>query len=424
LVRGNFTSDNLDEVGDIITREATVNAIPKYRQWGNIRYMHMPKPVATVTRIGEEDDLNWNEVEIKVIDPDAVFQVKNGLLKALSVGIIIRSFEDITIDEETGGWIINSYDLAEISLVDHPANYDARLFLDEDKVVPVTSELRQMVAKHGFTVVSKALGRVTSLKEDTIMEELEKDLQPEEELEEEAVEVELEVSSESEEEEEVVEASLESEEEEEAEEEKDLEEEELEAPASVDASEEEEEVIEASSESEEEEIAEAEEEKDIEEEEEVESAVDNNVESAIEEVDEVAEERYLTAADVEAVTKSLLDALTEAVSETEPEAQAEPEPAEQVVVERAEEEADEEDEVAALKGQLEDLRSQVTELTEKVADLMKPAKRKAKVQTDALPHESAEEISNEDSPEDNDMLKSAVKNYLGRNPQVVIRERQ
>ena len=67
LVPGYFTSDNKDEVGDIITRSATERAVPKYRQWGNIRYMHMPRPVGKVTRIGTDDGLEWNEVEIRVI---------------------------------------------------------------------------------------------------------------------------------------------------------------------------------------------------------------------------------------------------------------------------------------------------------------------------------------------------------------------
>ena len=134
LIRGFFTSDNRDEVGDIITRNATERAVPKYRQWGNIRYMHQPRPVGKVTRIGSDDGLEWNEVEFLVVDPGAIFEVENGLLKALSIGAMIR-FEDIEFLED-GGWIINDYSLAEISLVDHPANYDATLNLGEKQFSP------------------------------------------------------------------------------------------------------------------------------------------------------------------------------------------------------------------------------------------------------------------------------------------------
>jgi hypothetical protein len=148
FVNGFFTSDNRDELGDTITRGATERALPKYRQWGNIRYMHMPKPAGKVVRIGENDGLAWNEVEIKVIDPQSIFEVENELLTALSVGILIR-WEDISFDED-GGWVINDYQLAEISLVDHPANYDAKL-----KELPVDQSLRLLVQNYGFGPVAE-----------------------------------------------------------------------------------------------------------------------------------------------------------------------------------------------------------------------------------------------------------------------------
>jgi hypothetical protein len=151
LVKGFFTSDQRDEVGDIITRNATVNAVPKYRQWGNIRYMHMNRPVGKVVRIGEDDGLAWNEVEIKVIDPQAIFEVEQGLLTALSVGILIN-LDDIDFLED-GGWVINEYLLAEISLVDHPANYDARLL----ELAMQTKGLRSIAREMGLEALARSL---------------------------------------------------------------------------------------------------------------------------------------------------------------------------------------------------------------------------------------------------------------------------
>lgn len=150
LVLGIFTSDSPDELGDIITRGATERAIPKYRQWGNIRYMHQPRPVGVVTRIGEADNLAWNEVEIKVIDPQAVFEVEQGLLKALSIGALIK-WEDVELLRD-GGLLINDYQLAEISLVDHPANYDAAL-----KALKADDALRHVVVQHGFDAVAVSM---------------------------------------------------------------------------------------------------------------------------------------------------------------------------------------------------------------------------------------------------------------------------
>lgn len=154
LVRGYFTSDNKDEYGDIITRAATEAALPKYRQWMNIRLMHQPIPVGKVTRIGEADGLEWNELEIEVIDPHAVFLVENGLLPALSVGIFV-DYKDVDMLQD-GGYVINAYTLAEISLVDHPANYDA--FLSD---LAVEQSMALMVRTFGLENVSSAISALT-----------------------------------------------------------------------------------------------------------------------------------------------------------------------------------------------------------------------------------------------------------------------
>jgi hypothetical protein len=160
LVLGKFTSDNKDDWGDIITKGATERAIPKYRQWGNIRYMHLPRPVGKVSRIGTDDGLDWNEVEIEVIDPQAAFEVEAGLLQALSIGALI-DIDSLEFDDD-GGWIINDYILGEISLVDHPANYDATL----DLSVGLPSQVRELAREYGTVVALKSIssGRLPIIK--------------------------------------------------------------------------------------------------------------------------------------------------------------------------------------------------------------------------------------------------------------------
>lgn len=215
VVRGFFTSDNKDMAGDVILREGTERALPMYRQWGNVRYLHTPKPVGKVRRIGIQDGLEWNEAEIEVIDPDAIFQVENELLTALSVGILV-DFKDIDIDEETGGFIIRDYTLAEISLVDHPANYDAKL-----KDIVLDDDARHLALQYGLDGLSNHIGGndMTKKEKDAIVEE-------EEILEEiPEVEEELDLSAESQEvttEEVVEEIPVEAEEEEISEEEEEL----------------------------------------------------------------------------------------------------------------------------------------------------------------------------------------------------------
>ncbi len=437
-VKGFFTSDNVDEIGDIITKEATENAIPKYREWGNIRYMHLPKPVAKVLNIGKADGLKWNEVEIHVIDPEAIFQVKNGLLKALSVGIIIKSFEDIDIDEETWAWTINAYDLAEISLVDHPANYDARLFLDDDKNIPVSSELRQLVATHGFAVVSKALGAVSTFEEGIDMGQLERDLQTdeeelesvEEETEEEEVELSVEADEELDDSEEEVDPSDEAvdhddleqlaeldlvgtvEEDEDAPwtegeaeaESEDVEEELVMEESGVEFTEttdEEDEMMEILTDSLE---AEEDEEADIEEEEAIEDVDDEN--------EAIFDEEFVLL-----VAMALVDLLSEAEAEapTVEETEEEQPTAEKV---ETEDDATEED-----SDELTALKEQVANLQSKIAELSKPARRAGLVKTSVLPHEAVESIEEAEEEETPDLLRDALRSYISRSDTVVVRDR-
>ena len=135
LVRGFFTDDKMDEVGDIITKEATVDAVERWRQWGNIRTMHN-NPSGRIDKIGEADGLAWNEVVTIPVEKTTKELIEGGVLKAYSVGIIPREYElNESALEELGDdadpWffplIIHSYDMVEISYVDHPANYAASI---------------------------------------------------------------------------------------------------------------------------------------------------------------------------------------------------------------------------------------------------------------------------------------------------------
>lgn len=391
IVNGFFTSDEKDEIGDIITKKATVNAIPKYREWGNIRYMHMPKPVAKVLAIGKDDGLKWNEVKIQVVDPEAVFQVRNGLLKALSVGIIIWSFDDIEIEDD-GTWIINNYDLVEISLVDHPANYDAKLFLDDDKAINITNDVRQMVAAQGLAMVAKVLGSTVSPKDNTIQEEsdmanVDKDLLQEleevttEEVEEvteeivpaEEIEVELDLEAEAVEEEIEVELSL------------DLTEEIVEEPVSDS------------------------EDLDISEEEVIE-----------EDVTEV--QQYTFAPEtIQEIVNLVVKGLADALAEVSPEVPEETE--EQVEVELV---AEVDEPVQEDESTLEDAQAKIASLEAQIAELNAPDVREGRLNVGALPDEVVEEVGEEDknnTSTNRGVLTDALKNYMSQSQVTVIRPR-
>lgn len=148
VVRYAFTSDKMDEGGDIITRKATEKAVKDWRQWRNIRLQHNPdRPIGKAIKIGEEDGLEWNQMDVRVDDPSVLPLVMGDdpVLGGASVGIIVNEFEVNDDDEakERAGfwepWIITDYTFVEISLVDHPMNYDAK------RVGEVTEESRGRV---------------------------------------------------------------------------------------------------------------------------------------------------------------------------------------------------------------------------------------------------------------------------------------
>lgn len=127
IVRGFFTSDNRDKVGDIITREATEKAVAKWKRIGNVRMQHNAyEPIGKVTKIGPPD-LQWNEMEFRVVDPKAQLLIREGVLSGLSVGIIVNKAEPIDAANPAGGIYIRDYDLVEVSAVDNFCNEDAAI---------------------------------------------------------------------------------------------------------------------------------------------------------------------------------------------------------------------------------------------------------------------------------------------------------
>jgi hypothetical protein len=182
VVRYAFTSENMDEGGDIILRDATERATEAWRSWRNIRLQHDPsRPIGKAVKIGSADGLEWNQMDVRIDDPSVVPLVDGDdpTLSGASVGIIVNNFE-VNDDEEArvragfwDPWIITDYTFVEISLVDHPMNYDAK------RVADASGEGR-----------SRMLFMRRDIAEEGIMSE-EKDVQVQEEAPEEINETEL-----------------------------------------------------------------------------------------------------------------------------------------------------------------------------------------------------------------------------------------
>jgi len=127
-VRGLATDASLDLDGQRCDPEWLKSAMPEWGEWGNIREMHGPSAVGTKTSMEQIGNGWW--VDLDVIDPLAATKCDKGVYKGLSIGI-----KNYGLDKSAGALalapngIINKGEIIEISLVDRPANPNAKLEL-------------------------------------------------------------------------------------------------------------------------------------------------------------------------------------------------------------------------------------------------------------------------------------------------------
>jgi len=212
VVRYAFTSDQMDTGGDIITKEATLKATEAWREWRNVRLQHDPsRPIGKAIAIGEQDGLDWNQMDVRIDDPSVAPLIAGDdpTLGGASVGIIVNEYE---VSEDPAAvalafwepWIINDYTLVEISLVDHPANYDAKRVQES----AVENERQRVIFMQRDMNADRSARKNSTEQEEIMPEEIKAIEESEEEkevevLEAEVVEIEQEVEVEVEKETEV-----------------------------------------------------------------------------------------------------------------------------------------------------------------------------------------------------------------------------
>ena len=129
-VSGFATLDNRDSQGDVVLKEASVDAFNRAR--GNIREMHQPKAVGKLVDFTEKtlygDDGTIYEgiyvtVRVSKGAQDTWEKVLDGTLSGFSIGGNITDSETQWVkDANANVRFVKSYDLIELSLVDNPAN--------------------------------------------------------------------------------------------------------------------------------------------------------------------------------------------------------------------------------------------------------------------------------------------------------------
>lgn len=147
LVEGIASTEALDHqpgewdghryAGDIVDAAAIKAALPDYLKWANIREMHQPSAVGTALSAEVID--GRLHLAIKVVDDGAWTKVKTGVYKGFSIGgRIVKAVLEKLAD---GTYIrrILELVLTEISLVDRPANPDARILLYKMEDAPMAT---------------------------------------------------------------------------------------------------------------------------------------------------------------------------------------------------------------------------------------------------------------------------------------------
>lgn len=125
VVWGYASTDGVDKQGDVITKEALEDALPEYRRWRNIREMHEKRPVgkAIYLKVTSRGLL----VGARIYDDSTWERIEKGILRGFSIGGIVTSKRRDVVGGRSVS-VITSLVIAEISVVDQPANPDTGFF--------------------------------------------------------------------------------------------------------------------------------------------------------------------------------------------------------------------------------------------------------------------------------------------------------
>jgi len=141
FVYGKATDESIDADLQIVDNAWMKTAMPEWMMaGGNIREQHSSIAAGVATDLEEKADGFY--IRAHVVDPTSVLKVKHGVLKGFSIGV--RGARVVRDEKAIGGRIVGGT-VVEVSLVDRPANPNAKLMLakaDElGKLIAVNVEI-------------------------------------------------------------------------------------------------------------------------------------------------------------------------------------------------------------------------------------------------------------------------------------------
>lgn len=124
-VYGKAAGPDLDNDQQILDPAWLAREMPAwFQQWGNIREMHQAKAIGKAVELDAKDD-DWF-LTARIVDPDAVRKVEEGVLTGWSVGI---KRPRIQRDAKAAGGRVVGGKIVENSLVDNACNETCKLVL-------------------------------------------------------------------------------------------------------------------------------------------------------------------------------------------------------------------------------------------------------------------------------------------------------
>jgi phage head maturation protease len=187
IVVGYASSERVDGQNDVVDSEALNQALGDYMQWANLREMHQPKavgkvlqatPVRGTIQLKDGSKLtNPLRITAQIIDNETWEKVKSGVLKGFSIGgKVLQALTEKMNGKEIRR--ITGLQLHEISLVDRPANPDARIvLLKREDAVPLPPEESMQkidtdasITKAGISDPSKILPQLQQLRNQAEMD--------------------------------------------------------------------------------------------------------------------------------------------------------------------------------------------------------------------------------------------------------------
>jgi len=141
FVYGKATDESIDADMQIVDNAWMKSAMPDWMMaGGNIREQHSSIAAGVATDLEEKADGFY--IRAHVVDPTSVLKVKHGVLKGFSIGV--RGARVVRDEKAIGGRIVGGT-VVEVSLVDRPANPNAKLMLakadDLGKLTAVTIDM-------------------------------------------------------------------------------------------------------------------------------------------------------------------------------------------------------------------------------------------------------------------------------------------